>query len=103
MGINMKHLFIKDHKNRVNFNKNEKKRLILKFLLNNTTLSNEQRIILNDKLQNLNNKVSYTKINNRCSITFRGRSNLRTFKLSRIRLRELVSLGLVPGYKKSVW
>lgn len=99
----MKHLFINDHKNRINFNKNEKKRLILKFLLNNNTLSLDKRIILNEKLHNLNNKVSITKINNRCSITYRGRSVLRDFKLSRIRLRELLSLGLVPGYKKSVW
>lgn len=99
----MKHLFIKDQKRRVKFAQNEKKRIILKFLLNDTTLSMEQRLLLNEKLQKLNKKTNNTKINNRCSITYRGRSNLSLFKLSRIRLRELVSLGLVPGYKKAVW
>jgi len=99
----MKHLFIKDQKCRVKFAQNEKKRIILKFLLNDTTLSMEQRLLLNEKLQKLNKKTNNTKINNRCSITYRGRSNLSLFKLSRIRLRELVSLGLVPGYKKAVW
>jgi small subunit ribosomal protein S14 len=99
----MKHLFIKDHKRRIKFAQNEKKRIILKFLLNNTALSMEQRLLLNEKLQKLNKKTNNTKINNRCSITYRGRSNLSIFKLSRIRLRELISLGLVPGYKKAVW
>ena len=99
----MKHLFIKDQKRRFKFAQNEKKRIILKFLLNDTTLSMEQRLQLNEKLQKLNKKTNNTKINNRCSITYRGRSNLGLFKLSRIRLKELVSLGLVPGYKKAVW
>lgn len=99
----MKHLFIKDLKRRIQFAQNEKKRIILKFLLNNTRLSMEQRLLLNEKLQKLNKKTNNTKINNRCSVTYRGRSNLRLFRLSRIRLRELISLGLVPGYKKAVW
>jgi small subunit ribosomal protein S14 len=99
----MKHLFIKDQKRRLYFAQNEKKRIILKFLLNDTTLPMEQRLLLNEKLQKLNKKTNNTKINNRCSITYRGRSNISLFKLSRIRLRELVSLGLVPGYKKAVW
>lgn len=99
----MKHLFIKDQNRRLYFAQNEKKRIILKFLLNDTTLPMEQRLLLNEKLQKLNKKTNNTKINNRCSITYRGRSNISLFKLSRIRLRELVSLGLVPGYKKAVW
>ena len=99
----MKHLFIKDKKKRIDFAKNEKQRIILKYLLNDTTLLSEQRIVLADKLKKQNKKTYQTKINNRCSITYRGRSNLSLFKLSRIRLRELISLGLVPGYKKAVW
>ncbi len=99
----MKHLFIKDQKKRMQFAKYEKDRIILKFLLNNTALTLEQKIFLHEKLQKINKKTNNTKINNRCSITYRGRSNLNLFKLSRIRLRELISLGLVPGYKKAVW
>jgi len=99
----MKHLFIKDQKKRIQFAKNEKKRIILKYLLNNTTIVSEQRLILTEKLKKQNKKTYQTKINNRCSLTYRGRSNISLFKLSRIRLRELLSLGLVPGYKKAVW
>jgi small subunit ribosomal protein S14 len=99
----MKHLFIKDQKKRIKFAKNEKKRIILKYLVNNTKLLTEQRILLTEKLKKLNKKTNQTKINNRCSLTYRGRSNINLFKLSRIRLRELLSLGLVPGYKKAVW
>lgn len=99
----MKYLFIKDKKNRINFAKNEKKRIIVKFLLNNTDLVFEQRMLLMVKQQKLNKKISQTRIKNRCSITYRSRSVNSKFKLSRIRLRELLSLGLVPGYKKAVW
>lgn len=99
----MKHLVIKDQKKRLKFVKNEKKRIILKSLINNEKLIFEQRIQLQEKQLKLNKKISQTQINNRCSITYRGRSNINKFKLSRIRLRELFSLGLVPGYKKAVW
>ncbi len=99
----MKYLYIKDQQKRIKFAKHEKNRIILKYLQNNTSLLLEQKIFLANKLKQQNKKTFQTKINNRCSITYRGRSTLSLFKLSRIRLRELLSLGLVPGYKKAVW
>jgi|SRR5690554_415531 len=99
----MKHLFIKDQKNRLNFLKNENNRIIIKHLIRNSDLLIEQKILLMEKQKKLNKKISLTKLNNRCSLTNRGRSILSKFKLSRIQIREFLSLGLVPGYKKAVW
>lgn len=101
----MKALYIKDKKRRQAFLKQEKKYKTLKFLVQKIELDNMTRLLLMQKLAKLSKKSNFsrTKIKNRCSITFRGRSIIRTFKLSRIRLRELLSLGLVPGYKKAAW
>lgn len=99
----MKHLFIKDNKKRQLFAKNEKKYLYIKYLLKNELLNNQIRIALSSKFAKLNKTISLTKIRNRCSITFRSRGNLTKFKLSRIQLRQFISLGLLPGYKKSIW
>src|SRR3546814_15710061 len=84
----MKHLFLKDQKKRIQFAKNEKKRIILKYLLNNTTIKLEQRLILTEKLKKKNKKTYKTKINNRCTLTYKGSRNISLFKLSIISLRE---------------
>jgi small subunit ribosomal protein S14 len=42
-------------------------------------------------------------LKNRCELTGRPRSYYRKFKLSRIALRELASLGQIPGMVKSSW
>lgn len=100
----MKSLFIKDKTRRTLFLKQEKKYKMLKFLIQNQKLTILARVFLLQKLSKISRQAgSLTKIKNRCSVTFRGRSNIRAFKLSRIRLRELFALGLVPGYKKSTW
>ena len=43
------------------------------------------------------------RIRNRCNLTGRPRGYYRKFGLSRIALRELASLGRVPGVKKASW
>jgi small subunit ribosomal protein S14 len=40
---------------------------------------------------------------NRCEITGRPRAVYRKFKLSRLALRQLASLGALPGVVKSSW
>lgn len=100
----MKALYIKDKHKRNKFLKIEQRYKLLKSLSQNVLLSSEVRLFVAQKLANLVKKgSSITKLRNRCTVTFRSRSTSRGFKLSRIRLRELFSLGLVPGYKKSAW
>ena len=44
-----------------------------------------------------------TRIRNRCMVTGRPRAYYRKLKMSRIALRELGSLGAIPGLVKSSW
>jgi len=46
---------------------------------------------------------SICRINNRCLITYRSRSVLRTFKMNRGILRTLIAFSDVPGVYKSSW
>lgn len=54
-------------------------------------------------LQKLPKNSSPTRLKNRCGITGRGRGYLRDFGLSRIKFRELASVGEIPGVRKSSW
>jgi len=100
---NMKYLGLKDQKRRKQFFENEKIRIILKYLLQKENLSVKDRILITKNLESLPKDSSITRLRNRCVITNRGRGVLQSFRLSRIQLREMFSLGIVPGYKKSVW
>jgi ribosomal protein S14 len=103
----MLHSKIKDIKYRKQFLKLEKSRIVDNFVFKN--------LIANPKLEkNLKKQIFFkfynkkkSRIKNRsvrrCVLTNRGRSSLQSFKISRVLLRELMSFGIIPGYKKSVW
>ncbi len=54
-----------------------------------------------DGLKKLPRDSSPTRLNNRCRIDGRPRGYMRQFGLSRIKFRELASLGQIPGVTKS--
>lgn len=56
-----------------------------------------------EALQKLPRNSSGTRLKNRCNITGRGRGYLRDFGVSRIKFRELASIGEIPGVRKSSW
>jgi small subunit ribosomal protein S14 len=99
----MKYLGIKDKNRREQYFKLEKERLILKYLLRKEELKLADRLVLTKQLENLPKDSSITRLRNRCVVTNRGRGVIQKFKLSRLQLKELFSLGLVPGWKKSIW
>ena len=43
------------------------------------------------------------RVRNRCKVSGRPRGNYRKFKISRIALRDLASIGQIPGMVKSSW
>lgn len=47
--------------------------------------------------------ASPVRVVNRCKITGRRHAYFRKFGVSRITLREMASVGLLPGVKKSSW
>ncbi len=48
-------------------------------------------------------RISKIQIKNRCIISNRNKSVIRPFFLSRIKLKEYIHLGLLPGCQKAVW
>ncbi len=54
-------------------------------------------------LQKLPKNSSPSRLKNRCGITGRPRGYMRDFGLSRIKFRELASVGEIPGVRKSSW
>ena len=79
------------------------KRNELKAIANNENLSLEDRFEARLKLAALPRNSSATRIRNRCQVTGRPRAFYRKLKMSRIALRQLGSLGQIPGLVKSSW
>ena len=83
--------------------KHKSKRSILKNKIKDKNISLEERIIFQNKLNDLPRNGSAIRHRNRCEITGRPRGNYRKFGLSRIKLRELSMSGDLPGVVKSSW
>ncbi|WP_237154920.1 30S ribosomal protein S14 [Oryzibacter oryziterrae] len=79
------------------------KRDALKAVANDQNLSIEEQFAARLKLAELPRNSSPVRVRNRCEVTGRPRSYYRKLKMSRIALRELGSLGLIPGLVKSSW
>ena len=79
------------------------KRKALAELANNRTLPMEERFAARLKLSELPRNSSKVRIRNRCEVTGRPRGFYRKFQMSRIALRELASVGEIPGMIKSSW
>jgi len=79
------------------------KRTRLKAQARNEKLSAEERFAAQLKLAQLPRNSSPVRVRLRCELTGRPRGNYRKFKLCRIQLRDLASLGQIPGMVKSSW
>ena len=79
------------------------RREALKAVINDRVLPPEDRFAAQLKLSKLPRNGSKVRVRNRCEMTGRPRGFYRKFKLSRIALRDLASLGLIPGVTKSSW
>lgn len=79
------------------------KRAKLKAMATNRGVSPEERFMANLRLAQLRRDGSRVRVRNRCEVTGRPRAFYRKFKMSRIALRDLASVGQVPGVVKSSW
>lgn len=84
-------------------NKYAEKRAALKAIISDVNTSDEDRWNAVLKLQTLPRDSSVCRQRNRCNITGRPHGYLRKFGLSRIKLREHMMRGEVPGLKKASW
>lgn len=103
--------FVKDNTFRELYSKQElssiKKKFVLRYFLFESKFfknveTNSVLLFYFSKV-NFSKRISKTKIVRRCILTNRSRGNSRRFNISRIYLRELLQIGIIPGYKKSVW
>ena len=78
-------------------------RSALKANISSEASSEEERCDAVLKLQSLPRDSSSSRQRNRCNITGRPHGYLRKFGLSRIKLRETMMRGEVPGLKKASW
>jgi small subunit ribosomal protein S14 len=67
------------------------------------SLSEDERYEAQLKLQRLPRNTSEIRVRNRCEVSGRPRGYYRTFRLSRIKFRELAHQGMIPGVTKSSW
>lgn len=79
------------------------KRSELLAIITNFKLSDEDRYNARIKLQALPRNSSPVRLRNRCLLTGRPRGVFSKFGLGRIKLREFVMRGEVPGVIKASW
>lgn len=83
--------------------KYEPKRKALLAIINDTKLSDEERMDARLKLQQLPRNAYPVRLRNRCEITGRPRGTYRKFGLARSKLREAAMRGEIPGLVKASW
>ena len=84
-------------------NKFNSRRKLLKQKIMNKDLSIDDRIKIQNKLNDLPRNSSSIRYRNRCKLSGRTRGVYRKFGLSRIKIRELSMSGDLPGVVKSSW
>jgi len=93
----------RDLKRRETVEKFAAKRAELKAIISNVKLSEDERALARQKLQALPRNSSPVRLRNRCTLTGRPRGVFSKFGLGRIKLREYVMRGEVPGVVKASW
>ncbi len=79
------------------------KREALKAIMNDAEASPEDRHAARMKFQSLPRNSSPIRMRTRCAITGRPRGVFSKFGVGRIKLRELMMSGQVPGVTKASW
>ena len=79
------------------------KRNELKARMKDPEISLSERVKVSMKLAKLPRNSSPTRLHNRCEVSGRPKAYYRKLRMSRIALRDLASVGQVPGMVKSSW
>ncbi|MCR9257365.1 MAG: 30S ribosomal protein S14 [Alphaproteobacteria bacterium] len=83
--------------------KYEGRRARLKAIASDKSLPMEEQFSARLKLAQLPRNSAKVRYVNRCQLTGRPHSVYRKFRLSRIAIRDLASIGQIPGMTKSSW
>ena len=79
------------------------RRAALRATIRDNSLPMEERFQAVMKLSEEPRDSARTRIRNRCEVSGRPRGYDRKLRMSRIALRDLASIGQVPGVVKSSW
>lgn len=79
------------------------RRAYLYKMINNITLSDDERFEARQALQLLPRDSSPVRLRNRCSLTGRPRGVYTKFGLGRSKLRDIAMSGKIPGIIKASW
>ncbi|MCZ2328132.1 30S ribosomal protein S14 [Bartonella sp. F02] len=79
------------------------RRARLKSIVMDQKVSLEERFKASIQLAELPRNSAKVRVRNRCEVSGRPRAYYRKLRMSRIALRELGSLGHIPGIVKSSW
>lgn len=94
---------LRDSKLRKILKKKELKNKSFKYVRINFLNKNKKKFFIpydNTLLAKNGNK---TRLVRRCVFNNRSRGLTKPYNISRIKLREFLQFGIIPGYKKSVW
>ncbi|MDP2193470.1 MAG: 30S ribosomal protein S14, partial [Alphaproteobacteria bacterium] len=75
----------------------------LKKVVMSRDLPFEERMKATIRLSEMPRNSAKIRVRNRCEVTGRPRGYYRKFNMSRIALRELGGMGLIPGVIKASW
>jgi small subunit ribosomal protein S14 len=93
----------RDKKRRKTVKKFSARRKALMDIVNNQSISLEDRYEARLKLQKLPRDASPVRLRNRCALTGRPRGVFRKFGLARGKLRDIAMRGEIPGVIKASW
>lgn len=96
-------LINREEKRRKTVAKFQAKRAALIAQIEDSSLSDEERMVARLKMQQLPRNASPARLRNRCAVTGRPRGVFRKFGLCRNKLREMAFRGEVPGMTKASW
>jgi len=83
--------------------KKERKRILLRSIWQNRQISFALRYLVFLEIMGMEINSNKNRLKNRCIETGRSRSILREFHISRLRFRERMRRGEMPGVRKSSW
>ena len=93
----------RNEKRRITVKKFAAKRAALLAIINNSKLTDEERMAARLKMQQLPRNASPSRVRNRCELSGRPRCVYRKFGLGRNKLREIAMRGEIPGLTKASW
>jgi len=79
------------------------KKLLYRVLKYDQTLPTDVSFQISLNMAQFPKNSHSTRVQNRCIVTGRRHGIYRKFKISRIKLKEFVSKGILPGVRKSSW